>query len=345
MRILFISSRADIGGGPAQMHALIKDVKRTNDVFCALPPDELFSQKVSNILPDRSVINIPHRKFSIGALIRLKRFCTENSIELVHSHGKGAGLYSRLLGALLKIRVIHTLHGIHDGQYSRFAKKLYHLYERAALLFTDKIICVSESERRIFVSLVGESKKVVVVTNGTPTIVFQPTPISVQRVVCVNRLSFQKNVGEVLDVAKHLPDWRFDIYGDGECAQELYAQATSSKLSNVHFRGSTLKVLEEISGASVFLSTSRWEGLPLSPLEAMSIGIPLVLSNVAGNSDVIQEGVNGYLYPLGDIDSCISAIVRASALPRSAVANIHASLFSEDSMCKYTQNLYEECLA
>ena len=59
-------------------------------------------------------------------------------------------------------------------------------------------------------------------------------------------------------------------------------------------------VFEHLYYSDIYLSTSLYEGLPLSILEAMSVGLPIIASNVVGNLDTVENGINGYLYDLND---------------------------------------------
>ena len=91
-------------------------------------------------------------------------------------------------------------------------------------------------------------------------------------------------------------------------------------------------------------------GLPLSILEAMSVGLPVVASNVIGNSDTIEHGKSGYLYKLGDLNNAIE-LIKKLAMSESLRKNIgnnsylrQRSKFSEESMAQNYSYLYQSII-
>jgi glycosyltransferase involved in cell wall biosynthesis len=93
----------------------------------------------------------------------------------------------------------------------------------------------------------------------------------------------------------HNPDIKFIWVGDGE----LKGQLTSPNIQVTGWLGKS-EFSEKISQMDIFLSTSRWEGLPLSTLHVMCAGKPLVLNDCVGNRDLVRDGVNGFLFSRGD---------------------------------------------
>ena len=108
---------------------------------------------VSNQGPYASVYNrlscewivLPHRRFSLISFFKLLKFCVKHKIKVVHSHGRGAGIYSRFLKIFIKnIKVIHTFHGINFN--NTFAGKLKVFVDRTLNYFTSTLVFVSDSE-------------------------------------------------------------------------------------------------------------------------------------------------------------------------------------------------------
>lgn len=343
-KILLISARSDLGGGPAHMYALSQGLDAQN-AFVALPSDGEFYQRFQSRLGKAHVFEIPRQKFTLRDLLGLKQFCRDRGIALIHSHGKGAGVYSRWLGVLVGVPVIHTLHGYHDARYGFVAKKVYALWESLAALFTQKIICVSESERKNFARKVCvDRERVITIQNGTPIFGEPAKAIVPGKVVTVARFDFAKNLMEFVRVAQKLPSYTFHIIGDGEERNEIEALIAANKITNVTLHGISQTVMSDIADAEVYLSTSRWEGLPMAVLEAMSLGIPVVVSDVVGNRDAVTVGVTGYLYPLGDVSSCIKAINQAKLLDRTLIRKHHSEHFSSERMIGRTLDVYKSVL-
>ena len=344
LKVLMISARSDIGGGPAHMYALCESLG-SKSAFVALPKYGEFYQRFMLRLGAAQVLEIPRQKFTLKALFVLKRFCRERGISLIHSHGKGAGVYSRLLGVLVGVPVIHTLHGYHDARYGIVAKKVYALWEMLAAVFTQKIICVSESERMNFDRKVCVDREIVVtIQNGTPVSGEPVKAIVSGKVVTVARFDYAKNLLEFVRVAQQLPTFTFHIIGDGEERNEIEAQIAANNVTNTVLHGISQSVMSDIADAEVYLSTSRWEGLPMAILEAMSLGIPVVASDVVGNRDAVAEGITGYLYPPGDISACVQAIKQAKLLDRAQIRKHHSENFSSERMISSTLDVYKSVL-
>lgn len=343
--VLEISARSDVGGGPAHMYALAAGLDKKVTLIGAMPSDGHFYRQFQELLGDEHVFEIPRQKFTVRAFFKLCIFCKKQHVDLIHSHGKGAGVYSRLLGLVLGVPVVHTLHGYHDGRYPAFFKRIYALWETAAAVITRKIICVSTSEAELFKSKVSVSdKKLTIIPNGTQVVTTEAFgPVS-KKIVTVARFDYQKNLLEFLDVAQKLPGYEFFIIGDGADRLFIEAKILEQHIHNVTLCGLSHQVMKDISDAEVYLTTARWEGMPLAVLEAMSLGIPVVATNVVGNRDAVEVCVTGYLYPLGDLGACVNAIERAKLLDRSKIKRFHQEHFSSDRMIARTFEVYEDLL-
>lgn len=345
-KILMISARSDTGGGPAHMFELSDSLAGQVQIYAALPSDGLYYGRFLKRLGPGSVFEMPRQKFTIKALVGLLGFSKQQQITLIHSHGKGAGTYSRLLGMLLGIPVVHTLHGYHDVKYSVCGQRLYAAWEKLASCVTSKIICVSNSEAELFRKKVGiPEAKLVVIPNGTRIQSEMVNNVVPNKVVTVARFDYQKNLLELLRVARMLPEYDFNVIGDGDDRFEIETYIAENDLNNVRLSGMSQQVLTDISDASLYLTTSRLEGLPLAVLEAMSLGIPVVASDVVGNRDAVAVGVTGYLYPLGDVKAAACVMKDALKLDRALIKKHHHLHFSSERMVAATLALYQSVLS
>lgn len=137
------------------------------------------------------------------------------------------------------------------------------------------------------------------------------------RIVAVGRLSPQKNHKVLIQafshIAKEFPSCRLEIYGEGPLKGELVALVHSLGLDDqVLFPGTFKDVLDRIWSASLFVLPSDYEGMPNTLLEAMSLGLPCISTDCpcGGPREIIDNGVNGILVPVGDVSSLSEAMLR-----------------------------------
>ena len=101
----------------------------------------------------------------------------------------------------------------------------------------------------------------------------------------LTRFHSQKNLTRFLEIAKSLPEYSFVIGGDGPEFKKIVALIKRDNVENVKLLGYCSDAAEFMSSINVYLSTSLWEGLPYSVLEAIAFSKPIVLSNVIGHRD------------------------------------------------------------
>lgn len=218
------------------------------------------------------------------------------NIDIIHLHSSKAGFLGRIVSFLLgkSKKTIYTPHAISFLRLDVSSKKrkIFIWMEKFASFFGGKIVACSQSEKEAIEE--QGIKNVTFINNGIkPLQIEKKENISNKiTIISVGRLSIQKNPKLFNDVALEFidnPDIQFIWCGDGELKSELTSP-------NIKCTGwIERKELESyLANADIYLSTSLWEGLPLSVLEAMSIGLPVVLSDCVGNRDLVED--NGVLY-------------------------------------------------
>lgn len=219
-----------------------------------------------------------------------------DGIDIIHLHSSKAGFLGRIVGFLLgkSKKTIYTPHAISFLRLdiSPKKRKIFIWMEKFASLFGGKIVACSKSEKEAIEE--QNIKNVTFINNGIkPLQVEKKVNVSDKiTIISVGRLSIQKNPKLFNDIALEFidnPNIQFIWCGDGELKSELISP-------NIKCTGwIERKELENyLANADIYLSTSLWEGLPLSVLEAMSIGLPIVLSDCVGNRDLIED--NRFLY-------------------------------------------------
>lgn len=219
-----------------------------------------------------------------------------DNIDIIHLHSSKAGFLGRIVSFLLgkSKKTIYTPHAISFLRLdvSPKKRKFFIWMERFASFFGGKIVACSQSEKEAIEE--QGIKNVTFINNGIrPLEIEKKENISDKiTIISVGRLSIQKNPKLFKDIALEFidnPNIQFIWCGDGELKSELSSP-------NIKCTGwIDRKALENyLSNADIYLSTSLWEGLPLSVLEAMSIGLPVVLSDCVGNKDLVED--RNFLY-------------------------------------------------
>lgn len=284
--VLLISVRSDQGGGPRHMLTLARFLKSDGVlVYVASPMDPpygpAFAAEFAGHFP------LAHRRFSLGAVLSLGNWARSKGIGVVHSHGKGAGVYGRLL-ALRGFRSIHTFHGLHRTPGLRGLVSAW--LERPLALLTAKLICVSESEKLSGLSHRLPPQKLVVVPTGMDFDAFKLPAGSGNTLGTLSRLDPHKGNLRLVRMMAHLPHHSLLIAGEGEERPQLEAEIKRLSLSDrVRLLGEVSDPLKFLSQIHVYVSASRGEGLPFAVLEAIAARRPIVASKVPGHVGLLPE--------------------------------------------------------
>lgn len=310
LKILLVSVRADYGGGPEYVYHLVQFLPSDVESFIACPREEPYWQRFAQQVGEENMVEIPHRRFTLSSLFSLLIFVRINHINLIHSSGKGAGLYGRILGMITGIPCVHTFHGVHIGTYNKFEKWLYSILENWLSVFSKRIIAVSNSEAEVIKKMkMCKPDKLVTIDNGV-----RIPPIAIKRrnltssklkVISMSRFDYQKNSELIIPIIKNLrtlgraDEFEFNFLGSGTQLDDLKTELQRSNLLKyVVFHGSIPNPGNCLEKSFCYLSTSRWEGMPLAMLEAMSFGLPVVATNVVGNKDIVDHNKTGFLFEL-----------------------------------------------
>lgn len=171
--------------------------------------------------------------------------------------------------------------------------------------------------------------------------------------LCVGSLRAVKNqsllIAAVQRLAEHGQDVTLILLGDGSLRPTLERQVEEHNLSDrVTFGGRVTNVLDYLYAADLFVLPSLVEGLPNALLEAMSVGLPCVASDIPGNRAVIQPDVNGLLFESGNVAQLANAIAelltdqaRAASLGRRARETIESRYSIESVADQYLAMYYE----
>lgn len=192
------------------------------------------------------------------------------------------------------------------------AKKMPELFDQTVEQYraADHVIFQSEAVRSLYDE---EIRKHSSILPNPVSVTCYASPETRHRIVTVGRLHPQKNQAMLIRAfagfIKDHPEYTLSIYGEGELESELKQLAADLGTGDtVRFHGNVENIHQEIADAEMFVLSSDYEGLSNALLEAMMMGIPCISTAVEGSTDVIKNGENGILIPVGDEKALLGAM-------------------------------------
>lgn len=145
-----------------------------------------------------------------------------------------------------------------------------------------------------------------IIPNPVTDKVFSLTPtLKQKRIIAVGRLAYQKNYPMMFrafaKVHHDFPDWQLVVYGNGPQKDEIRGVIERLGMEgHIILAGKSDHVVEEMNKSSLFVMSSDYEGMSNALLEAVCVGLPVISTDVSGARDLITDGVNGYIVPVGN---------------------------------------------
>jgi L-malate glycosyltransferase len=295
----------------------------------------------------------------------LARLLRREQVDVIHAHQYTPffyGSFARLL--YRRPAVIFTEHGRHFPDYPRRKRMLAN---RLLLRQEDRVIGVGEAVRQALINNEGiPAGRVEMIYNGIdlapfgksapdradarPEMGIGPNDLVI---VQVARLDYLKDhataIRTLARVVRHRPDARLVLVGEGPERDKIEDQARRSGLEpNLRLLGLRKDIARILTAADLFLLTSISEGIPLTLIEAMAAGLPVVATRVGGVGEVIEDQVTGLLAPSGD-DAILAGHLLRLAEDRGLAGSMREhgrqrarGMFSEDRMLAGYSRLYKE---
>jgi glycosyltransferase involved in cell wall biosynthesis len=253
-----------------------------------------------------------------GQVRQMAQLFRDGGFDVVHTHNTYPHLYATLAARWAGVPVvIQTRHGQRAGHGWKSSVQ----YRWAAKL-VDRVVAVSHDAAELTVQTDGiPPHQVQTIWNGIDLDEFdfrgpgkEPVAISVAR------LSAEKDFPTLLHAMnlarKEVPELKLRLIGDGPERARLEALARELKLTDgVEFRGDCRDVPQQLAGAAMYVSSSVTEGISLTLLEAMAVGLPVIATAVGGNPEIVEDGLTGRLAPASDPEKLAAALVHLSRRP------------------------------
>ena len=271
---------------------------------------------------DFEVVTLPcGSRLNVSTVNRIRACVEQCGTEVIHSHGYKSNLYA-LAANLFSRRVLVST--CHNWTGQTVALRAYGKFDRFNLRFFDRIMCVSEEVRSRLLQSGVLNRKLDVILNGIPVSDFANTnserKLDEPLIGMVGRLveakGFQLVLQRVPAILKQFPKARFILIGEGPQREEWARLVEKIGVEpSVSFAGAQKDMPRLYKSLTMFVLPSFNEGMPMSILEAMAAGVPVIATRVGSIPRVVHHEQTGLLVDKGDADGVQNAIERLIANP------------------------------
>lgn len=291
MRILQVITLCDLGGAQSVVVNLANSLVKEHEVIVAAGAGD--GKMWLSLHPSVICEHIPSLRRALSLLNEIKTIRAMRKLykkyhpDIIHLHSSKAGLLGRI--AFPSAKIVYTVHGFDS---IRIAHRKYLFLEKMLQFRCRTIIGVSKYDEDNLCNE-GINNNVCFVYNGISQPLRLPeSPFNKMRsyskiILCIARLSPPKNVDLFLKVSELLPQYAFVWIGNQHEFRGQYSE-------NVFFMGSLPNAGAYNEYADLFILPSNYEGLPMTIIEAMAFGKPVVASKVGGISEIVLDDENGY---------------------------------------------------
>lgn len=316
MKILYVTTVSSTINAFLVPHieALVRDGHRV-DVACAenQPLDPAITALGCHWYPiefTRQMASMQHSR----SYRQLRQLLKTGQYDVVHTHTPIASLIVRLASRGLRVKVVYTAHGFHF--HSRASKSKWALFYSLEWLMarrTDLLITMNDEDYKNAHRLPlrgqvgfthGIGYQQATPSTGDAQALREQYELKPGDVVLIfpAELSHRKNQAQLIRAMTQLPrHFKLLLLGDGPLRDEYETQVRQTGVSDqVIFTGFQKDVAAFLAVADIAVSSSRQEGLPVNIMEALSLNLPVVASDIRGHADLIEPGTNGYLYRTTD---------------------------------------------
>lgn len=361
-RALIVITRADIGGAVMHVLGLIEALSSEVEFHLAVGPEAALADRA--VRAGAQVHHVRHllRNLSLvddaKAITELVRLIRRLDPDVIHAHTFKAGLASRAAGLVTRKPVIYTPHGWRFSDGNPWIWRLLGpLVEGSLAQVTARVICVSDAELDAATARhVLRPNKAAVIHNGlsdVPLSAGAAGPVGRLRIAVVARLAAPKDHETVLRALAGVT-FAYDLLliGEGPRRPALESLATQLGVADrVRFLGARLDVERLLQHVDVVVLSSSSEGFPLTVIEGMRAGLPVVASAVGGIPEAVSDGETGLLVPPGNapaLAAALESLAQSAELRRRmgvAGRQAYEARFRIERQAKATLQIYREVIA
>lgn len=324
-RILLLITLAETGGAQTYVASLLPALAPRFDVVVAAHGDGPLRAAAhasgARFVSLRHVRREVHPLRDLRGVAELVALMRRERPQIVHCNSSKAGVLGRVAATLARVPVrIFTAHGWAFAAHRGAASALYRWADRLMAPLTTVTICVAQAELRAgLAARTCRAQRSVVIPNavdvlGAPRAALAGEP---PRLASVGRLAAPKDPLTLVRALARLPAGSFTavVAGDGPLRDAVEAEARALGVA-VDLAGARDDVAALLAASDLFVLSSRSEGAPLSVLEAMAAGLPVVACDVGGIREQVVDGGTGLLVPPGDPALLAAAIGRLLGDPQ-----------------------------
>lgn len=345
MNILHIHTSLQGGGIEAMICGLANEMVKTNNVVvCTIfkPQNtDVFQNKIDTRVQCLS-LNKTKQGFSLKEIFKIVALISKNKYDVVHIHGS---FYYYFLAILLfhkRIKFFYTVHSDAFMECSYWDRKILWLKRFCFRRGWIKAITISPDSQLSFKKLYNSKSKLIY--NGVPKpLISTPNILSQYKInkatkvfLHAGRISKPKNQFVLCKVFRRLIDEGHDIVlviAGGCQDMSIYKSISTYFSERIHYIGEKSNVIDYMADADAMCLPSLWEGLPITLLEAFSIGCISICTPVGGIKNIIEDGVNGLLSASSNEDDYYNAMKRYLELSSKQIEALRRAAF--ESFAKF----------
>ena len=314
---MIVITKADVGG--AQVHVLqIMDALSDQFEFLLIAGEEGFltqrarTKGIQVLICHKLVRPISPAK-DIAAIAEMVRLLKIHRPAFVHAHSFKSGFVVRLAAKITSVPSLFTAHGWSFTPGVPGVQKFLGLITESVLCrLCEAVITVSKHDFDLAKRFrIGGSARRYLIPNAAASMEHQASPKNTPiKLLTIGRLTPVKNQSLLIRAMLQLPEEvTLTIVGEGTERSALIRLRAELELENrVALPGEVQDVLPFLTAAQIFVLSSKYEGLPISILEAMSAGLPIVSTDVGGISEAVLQDKTGLLVPRGDLSRLIVSL-------------------------------------